>query len=308
MLVTFRHPSDGALRAGIVHDRLAVPLGDSADNLNIDGHVGPSIKRLLAEGPATLTQRITQTLARVEADPASAFALSAVELVAPVPDPDKIVCLGLNYREHADEVELDRPTEPVLFAKYRNALAGAQMPIPVKRGQSLDYEGELAVVIGKTARDVRAQDAIGHIAGVMPLNDISDRELQFRSGQWLPGKASDGFAPCGPWIMTIDGVGDLQNLEITTRINDVVVQQANTSEMIFHVAETVAYISSILTLEPGDIISTGTPSGVGYTRRPPLFLKDGDVVDVEISGIGVLRNPVVDVTKLDRTASTSVAG
>lgn len=220
--------------------------------------------------------------------------LMEVRLGPPIPDPEKIICLGLNYVEHAEESDLDVPEAPVLFAKFRNSLVGQAEPIVLPRAsERVDYEGELAVVIGRRCREVSEEEALDYVAGYMPLNDVSARDLQLQTSQWLAGKAVDTFAPCGPALVLADEVEDPQDLGIETRVNGETVQRANTSMMIFSVRETVSFVSRVMTLEPGDIIATGTPSGVGQSRNPPLFLKDGDVVEVEIGGLGTLHNPVV---------------
>ena len=158
--------------------------------------------------------------------------------------------------------------------------------------EEIDYEGELAVVIGKRCKNIAVAQALGYVAGYMALNDVSARDLQMRTGQWLSGKALDTFAPCGPALI-MNEIRDPQKLNIATRLNDVALQQSNTCNMIFSVAETISYISQLMTLEPGDIIATGTPEGVGFKRNPPIFLHHGDIVEVEVEGIGILRNPVV---------------
>lgn len=219
--------------------------------------------------------------------------LGDVLLGPPIPDPDKIICLGLNYKSHAEEAGLKPPEIPILFAKYRNALTGPTSPIILpKMSQEIDYEGELAVVIGKRGKDISVESALEYVAGYMAFHDVSARDLQFRAGQWLSGKTLDTFAPCGPSLV-IGEIDDPQNLNISTRLNGETLQNSNTKHMIFPVAETIAYISQLMTLEPGDIIATGTPEGVGFKRTPPIFLKDGDVVEVEVEKIGTLRNPVV---------------
>jgi len=204
-----------------------------------------------------------------------------------------VICLGLNYRDHANETGLAEPQTPLLFAKYRNSLIGDSSPIRLPRDtQAVDFEGELAIVIGRRGKGFPAADALDYVAGAMAFNDVSARQLQFRTSQWLPGKALDTFAPCGPELVLADELGDLQNLDVATRVNGETMQAANTASMIFTIAETVAFIAGLMTLEPGDIIATGTPAGVGYTRTPPIELEDGDRVEVEIEGIGALSNPV----------------
>jgi 2-keto-4-pentenoate hydratase/2-oxohepta-3-ene-1,7-dioic acid hydratase in catechol pathway len=215
----------------------------------------------------------------------------------PIPDPDKILCIGLNYREHARESGLEVPPVPVVFAKFRNSLIGPGAAIELPAiSQQVDYEGELAVVIGKRCKNVNPDEALSAVAGYSAFNDVSARDLQLQVSQWTVGKAIDTFAPMGPGLVSAHLVPDPQQLELITRLNGQVVQQSSTADMIFSVAEIISYLSRSMTLEPGDIIATGTPSGVGFKREPALFLKPGDVVEVEISSIGLLSNPVVGST------------
>jgi acylpyruvate hydrolase len=212
----------------------------------------------------------------------------------PIPDPDKILCIGLNYREHARESGLEIPPVPVVFAKFRNSLIGegAAIELPAV-SQQVDYEGELAVVIGRRCKNLNADAALSVVAGYSVLNDVSARDLQLQVSQWTIGKAIDTFAPMGPGIVPAYLIPDPQKLELITRVNGQVVQHSSTSDMVFSVAKIIAYLSRSMTLEPGDIIATGTPSGVGFKRNPALLLKPGDLVEVEISSIGLLSNPVV---------------
>jgi acylpyruvate hydrolase len=221
--------------------------------------------------------------------------LDGIRLGPPVPDPQKIICLGLNYRDHAEEAGLQAPAAPMFFAKYPNSLVGPTDDIvPPPTTDQVDYEAELAVAIGKRGRNIEVADALDHVAGAMAFNDVSARDLQLANNLWTGGKAIDTFGPCGPALVLRDDIDDLQALPVRTRVNGEVVQDGNTASMIFGVAETIAFLSGIMTLEPGDIIATGTPAGVGNSRTPKLFLHPGDVVEVEIEGIGTLRNPVVD--------------
>jgi 2-keto-4-pentenoate hydratase/2-oxohepta-3-ene-1,7-dioic acid hydratase in catechol pathway len=223
------------------------------------------------------------------------IALDDVRLLAPIPDPDKILCIGLNYRDHAEETGMAAPAVPIVFAKFRNSLAGATDPIILPdANEAVDYEAELAVVIGQRCRGVQAADALDYVAGAMAFNDVSARDLQMQTSQWTMGKAIDTFAPCGPTLVFMDEIGDLQDLRVQTRINGETVQSGTTASMIFTVAELIAFISSVMTLEPGDIIATGTPAGVGLARDPQLFMKADDVVEIEIENIGLLANPVVE--------------
>lgn len=242
-----------------------------------------TLERLLAEAEAHLTDGETDVQR-----------LSSLELGPSVPDPSKIICVGLNYRDHAAEAGLELPEVPLLFAKYPNTLNGPYSPIrlPVNSTQ-VDYEAELAVVIGRRAKDVKESEALSYVGGYSAMNDVSARDLQLRTSQWMAGKSLDTFGPLGPGLTLARDVPDPQALSVTARLNGQTVQEGHTSNMVFSVAELVAYISSLMTLEPGDIIATGTPAGVGFKRTPPLFLKDGDVVEVEVEGVGLLRNPVL---------------
>ncbi len=221
-------------------------------------------------------------------------ALEEVQLLAPVPDPEKIICIGLNYREHAREAGLEAPKYPMFFAKYRNALAGPYDPIVLPRvTNKVDYEAELAVVMGKTGKHIPEERALEYVAGYMALNDVSARDFQRRTSQFLQGKTFDTFAPCGPFLVTADEVLDPHALAVRLRLNGQLMQDSSTRDFIFTIPQLIAYLSDIFTFAPGDIISTGTPQGVGYVRKPPVYLKSGDMVEVEVEQAGTLRNPVV---------------
>jgi 2-keto-4-pentenoate hydratase/2-oxohepta-3-ene-1,7-dioic acid hydratase in catechol pathway len=219
-------------------------------------------------------------------------ALADATLEAPITDPQKIVCLGLNYRDHAEETGQEIPTAPMWFAKFANSLAGSGQDIvlPAAHAEYVDYEAELALVIGRCAKNVSAADALEHIAGAMPFNDVSARDLQMQNQLWTSGKAIDTFAPCGPALVTLDEIDDLGALGLRTRVNGELLQQGTTANLIFGPAEVVAWLSRTMTLLPGDIIATGTPAGVGVAQG--RFLKDGDAVEVEIDGLGTLVNRV----------------
>jgi len=283
-------------RAGVVVNGSVVDAAAAARDAGFarEDHGWVSNRRILSLDDRTLRELGKAAEQLAKQDGGSAPSLEDVRLGPPIPDPEKIVCLGLNYREHAAEARLDAPEVPMLFGKFRNSLIGQGSPVVLPQGsEKVDYEGELAVVIGRQCKQVSAEEALDYVGGYMPLNDISARDLQNQTSQWMAGKALDTFAPCGPELVLVDEVDDVQNLAIRTRVNGETVQDANTSMMIFPVRETIAFISTLMTLEPGDIIATGTPSGVGQSRVPPLFLKAGDVVEVEIEGLGLLRNPVV---------------
>lgn len=234
-------------------------------------------------------QDLVSFLAGAPAEEGAAIPVEDVELLAPVPRPGKIICVGLNYRDHAAETGKPIPTEPVLFAKFANSVVahGVSVEIP-EVAHEVDWEAELGVVIGRTARRVSTDQALDHVAGYVCLNDLSARDLQRSGGQWTRGKAIDDFLPMGPWLATSDDVPDPQDLTIRCLLNGAVMQESSTSQMIFGVAELVSTISQTVTLEPGDCIATGTPPGIGMAKTPPRFLQPGDVVTVEIDGLGSL--------------------
>ncbi len=281
-------------RAGIAIEEKVIDaeVAAQAMDVDIDWTSNRAIIRLAHDKQIQLEES-AHALANSNSPDFGIFLAQEIHLGPPIPDPDKIICLGLNYRSHAEEAGFSVPKVPILFAKYRNALNGPASPIILPGlSEEVDYEGELAVVIGKRCKNVAAEQALEYAAGYMAFDDISARDLQMRTGQWLSGKALDTFAPCGP-ALVVNEIRDPQKLNIMTRVNGQVLQQSNTCNMIFSVAETISYISQLMTLEPGDIIATGTPEGVGFKRNPPIFLHHGDVVEVEVEGIGILRNPVV---------------
>ena len=227
------------------------------------------------------------------------FARDKVRGLPPVPRPEKIICIGLNYADHARETGKEAPAEPVVFNKLQTALRAAGDPIVLPRLSSkVDYEAELVVVIGARGRHIPKEKALEHVAGYTCGNDVSARDWQAHKpgGQWLLGKSFDSFAPLGPELVTADEVGDAGNLAIRLSINGRTMQDSRTSQLIFGIPQLVSYISGICTLAPGDLIYTGTPSGVGFARKPPVYLQPGDRVEVEIEKIGILRNPVVAET------------
>jgi len=211
----------------------------------------------------------------------------------PIDRPSKIVCVGLNYRDHAEEQGTELPSAPLLFAKWPNALIGPGEPIVIPRvSKQVDYEAELGVVIGERVRGVSEENALEAVRGYLCLNDVSARDLQFSDGQWTRGKSPDTFCPIGPRLVPAADVPDPQALGIRSVLNGEVMQDSTTANMIFTVAEVIAYASQTMTLEPGDLIATGTPAGVGAFRNPPVLMKGGDEVTIEIDGLGVLTNPV----------------
>ena len=238
--------------------------------------------------------RIAEGLAHAVAD--AGMPLADVTLLAPVPRPGKICCAGVNYRTHAAEQHREAPDHPVMFAKFSTAVVGdgAQVRWSPQLTQAVDFEAELAVVIGATCRRVAPDQALGYVAGYTCLNDVSARDLQYSDKQFVRAKSLDTFAPMGPWLVSADEIPDPQTLAIRCLVNGEVMQDSNTSDMVFGVAELVSFCSQAFTLEPGDIIATGTPGGVGWFRDPPLTLHDGDEVVVEIERVGRLVNRCVE--------------
>ncbi len=244
----------------------------------------PLIDDLLAGNPKFLRDRRRQAL---HCNASSRFEAPVV--------PANFICVGLNYRDHAQEAGLKIPTEPLLFAKTINALAGHNSPIQMPAGsREIDYEAELTIVIGRACHRAGKENALAYVAGYTCGNDVTARDFQFGDGQWYRGKSIDGFGPIGPWVVTPSSVGDPHRLRIQLRLNGKPMQDSNTSNLIFSVGEVVSYVSRNISLRPGDIIMTGTPPGVGFARKPPVWVKPGDVMEVDIENIGVLRNEVVE--------------
>ena len=232
-------------------------------------------------------------LARVAGANGSTVALSSVKLTAPIPRPPKIICVGLNYRDHAIESNMQIPTVPTIFCKFPTSVIGPGDTIVLPKASTQpDYEAELAVVIGKGGRHIAADKWQDHVFGYLNLNDVSARDFQLATTQWVIGKTFDTFCPMGPYILTADEVADPHALDISLTLNGEVLQNSNTKHLIFQIPELIRHLSSVFTLEPGDIISTGTPSGVGFARKPPVYLKKGDTVVVKVQGLGELSNPV----------------
>ena len=268
---------------GVVDGDRWLPAADLLDD-------GPkTIADLLAGGRAAVSALQAGASGRVATDGASTAGLA---LLAPVPRPGKIVAIGRNYREHVEEEQADAPPAPLMFAKWPSAVVGDGAEIQWDREltEQVDWEAELAVVISSTARNVAVDDALEHVLGYTCLNDVSARDLQFGDGQWTRGKSLDTFCPMGPAIVTADEIPDPQRLAIRCLVDGEVVQESTTERMFFGVAEIISFCSRSFTLEPGDVIATGTPGGVGVFRDPPRFLADGSVVIVEIEGIGRLTN------------------
>ncbi|HEX4747976.1 MAG TPA: fumarylacetoacetate hydrolase family protein [Bryobacteraceae bacterium] len=279
--VTFA--AGGATKPGVISDVDAV--------LDLSTIGFSSILGLIEAGPDALER----AAAFADQSPASARRkLSEVKLCAPIPRPRKLICVGLNYRDHAAETGAEIPKVPTIFNKFATAVIGPGDNIVLPRvSKAPDYEAEFAFVIGRGGRHIEADDWRNHVFGYTIVNDVTGRDYQRQTSQWLMGKTFDTFAPMGPWIVTADEVPDPHNLDIRIEINGEVLQDSNTRELIFKIPDLIAFLSSVFTLEPGDIVSTGTPAGVGFVRKPPRFLRPGDDVIVKIPVVGELRNPVV---------------
>lgn len=282
-LISVRPPSGGEV-LGVVEGDRWLAASELLDER------ATTIASLLAAGPdavAALESAVERSAVARDGQP-----LSEAELLAPVPRPGKVVAIGRNYKEHAAEEGVEPPPAPLIFSKWPSSVIGPGQPIrwDPEYTTKVDYEAELAVVIGRRARHVSEEEALDHVLGYTCLNDVSARDLQFGDGQWIRGKSLDTFCPMGPAIVTTADIADPQSLDITCRLRGEVVQHSSTSEMYFGVAEIISYCSRAFTLEPGDVIATGTPSGVGVWRDPPMLMGDGDEVEVEIEGIGTLVN------------------
>ncbi len=279
-LVSFK--KNGYSGPGILRDSGVFPLRQ----LGFDDSVS-----FIAAGPQE-RQRIEKLV--ISASPRELLPLETLKLTAPIPRPSKLLCIGLNYRDHAVESKMELPSVPTVFAKYTNAVIGPGEPIVLpSTTQKPDYEAEFAVVIGKRAKRVSRDNWRDCVFGYTIVNDVSARDVQLATSQWTLGKSFDTFAPIGPHIVTVDEVPDPHTLDISLSIGGETLQHSNTRELIFGVPQLIEYISTFLTLEPGDIISTGTPAGVGLGRTPPRWLRAGEEVVIEIEKIGTLRNPVV---------------
>ncbi len=283
---------DGAIHLGAMTDRGVVDLWDAARQGNVPGEIFANCVSLLSAGDLALRQ--AQQLVQQAPQSALIPPFNTV-LRAPIPWPGKIIAVGLNYRDHSIEAGAKQlPQTPIIFAKFTTSISGPGDAIVIPPSDpQVDYEAELAVVIGRKGKAIAAADAMNYVGGYMPLNDVSARAWQFADKQWVRGKSCDTFCPIGPWLTTRDAVADPHALAISARVNGTTLQDSSTSKMIFRIPELIEFISAAMTLEPGDIIATGTPEGVGVFRTPPIFLKAGDIVEVEVEGLGVLRNPVV---------------
>jgi 2-keto-4-pentenoate hydratase/2-oxohepta-3-ene-1,7-dioic acid hydratase in catechol pathway len=276
-LVTFQYP-DGTRSYGTMDGEM---IRDAGSEL---GTKYPDLRAVLA---ASATAELGELGPKI--------ALSAVTLLPPITNPDKILCIGLNYLDHIKETGRDRPVHPSIFTRYPSSLVGHGTPIVrAKVSDTFDYEGELAVIIGKPGRHIGVEDAWNYVAGYTCFNDGTIREYQSHTSQFWPGKSFEASGSMGPWMVTPDEIGDVTQQSLTTRIMGNVEQQATIDNLAISIPEIIAYASTVLTLLPGDVIATGTPGGVGKFRKPQLYLKPGMVAEVEISGIGILSNTVVD--------------
>ena len=258
--------------------------------------VGDSVAAAPSEAPdisdvLALSTGGLEELALAAGDP---IGLAAVDLLAPVPDPSQFIGIGLNYRDHAEEAGMPVPEAPITFGFLNSSIADPGTPIELPPfTDKVDWEVELAIVIGRGGRDISLDDAMSAVAGYTIVNDLSARDIQGREGQWGRAKSFDTFKPMGPWITTVDELGAAESLSVKLWVNDVIKQDGSTKELVFGVAELVSRLSASTTLRPGMVISTGTPPGVGFARKPPEYLAAGDVVTLEIEGIGRLTNPVI---------------
>ena len=285
-LVTFYR--NGENRLGVQSSRDGQEVVYDLNRLN------PNIPDNMIDFLSLGEKAIKQAVDVIDKDADDYLLMNAVKLLSPVLNPEKIICIGLNYRDHAEESNTPIPDYPTIFSKYANSIIGTGEAIVVpKVTDQVDWECELGVVIGKECRHVKADKALGVVGGYLAVNDVSARDYQTRTTQWTIGKTFDTFCPMGPALVTTDEITDPGNLDIRTVLDGEVMQHSNTGQLIFSVPDLIAYLSDVMTLKPGDVISTGTPSGVGFARNPKRYLEPGQVCRVEIEGIGMLENPVV---------------
>jgi 2-keto-4-pentenoate hydratase/2-oxohepta-3-ene-1,7-dioic acid hydratase in catechol pathway len=289
-IVRYRYGNEESY--GVINQQAVLSLPDLAKSSKEE--LPQKIEGFIAQGNETIETAEDLIKNANNSDIKSVSApLSAVSLLAPISFPPKIICLGLNYFDHAAETNSAVPDEPVIFMKPHTAITGPnQRIIKPKFVKELDYEGELAIVMGKTAKNIPAAEAKNYIFGYTVFNDVSARDFQFKDGQWTRGKSFDTFAPTGPCITTENQLKNTEDVTIRTWVNDELRQNGTTRNMVFNVEEIVHQLSRVMTLEPCDIIATGTPAGVGHAMKPKTYLRHGDVVRIEIEGIGVLENKI----------------
>jgi 2-keto-4-pentenoate hydratase/2-oxohepta-3-ene-1,7-dioic acid hydratase in catechol pathway len=291
-----RSDAAAAARPGLLVDADVLDLRAAAPDLPDDGPCaladldGPWLRAARDLDAAVRADVARRTELR---ERGALLPLETVRLRAPLPRPGKFICIGLNYKDHAKESGMELPERPLVFSKFPSCVCGPDDEVLIPSGSDeLDYEAELGVVIGRRARFVAADRAREHVLGYVNLNDVSARDFQFADGQWQRGKSCDTFAPMGPYVVTTDEIPDPHALRIRFRLDGRTLQDSSTNQLIFDVPELVARLSVDFTLEPGDVISTGTPPGVGFARRPPIFLRPGNRMEVEIDGLGVLSNVI----------------
>jgi len=293
-MILTTYQSDAGLRVGIKTDRGLLDLTKAGEDFNASINTSvDNIYRLGLDAMDTLKSLVEQAM---DSGHASLFVDEESVVYAPVvPNPGKILCVGLNYSKHAAESGMAEPEYPVLFSKFNNTIAAPNEDIPLQDDwKAVDYEAELGVVIGKNARNVSVDEALDYVFGYCNMNDLSERDLQMLSGQWLLGKTLDKFLPLGPYVVTADEIPDPQTLSVKGWLNGELRQDSNTSDMIFSVAEVISYASKVMTLTCGDVISTGTPEGVILGMDPKVWMKPGDEYTVEIEGLGKLTNKMVE--------------
>lgn len=285
------YQTDSSIQLGIVTERGVLDVAAAAAAAGVPRAITPDA--VYGRGNAVLGR--LRALAEGADDPALYRNESDLSYGPAVPNPGKILCVGLNYQKHAAETGAELPAEPVLFSKFNNAIAAPNEDIPLQADWTrVDYESELGVVMGATARNVSVEEALDYVFGYCNMNDLSERRLQMLSGQWLLGKTLDMFLPLGPYVVTADEIPDPQNLSIKGWMNGELRQSSNTADMIFTVAEVIAYASQVMTLNPGDVISTGTPEGVIMGMAEKVWMKPGDEYIVEVEGLGKLSNKMVE--------------
>ena len=292
-------------RAGAAIGGYAVDLEKSAKALG-SGALPNSIRAILEGGEPMLARlrkaarraetKLKKVAEKKERRPLWAMPMADVELAPPIPDPTKVICIGQNYIDHCREQGVDPPPSPIFFTKFPTTLTGPGSPIklpPNNVTSKVDFEVELAFVIGREGKRIKRKNAMEHVAGYMVLNDVSARDVQFGDRQWCRGKSFDTFAPCGPWLLTADEIDDPHRLALRLVLNGDVMQDSSTENLIFNIPFLIEFLSRGITFKPGDIVSTGTPPGVGIAREPPVLLKPGDVMEAQVEGIGRLQNRCV---------------